>query len=172
MTQAAISLGSNMGHRRAILTDAVARLAGIGRLCAVSPLYETAPVGPVDQDRFYNAVAVVETDLDPETLVACLLAIEQQLGRVRELHQGPRTIDLDLILHGDSVVHTAVVSVPHPRYRERRFVLEPLVAVWPEARDPDGTRMSDLLARVAGQDVRMIEDLEWQAYQFDERRLR
>ena len=151
-----------MGERRAILTDAVACLAEFGRVLAVSPLYETAPVGPVDQDRFYNAVAVVETDQHPEDLVPCLLAIEKQFGRVRGPRWGPRIIDLDLILHGDSVVLTEEVSVPHPCYRERRFVLEPLVAAWPEARDPDGTLVSDLLPRVADQDVSMIEDREWQ----------
>ena len=150
-----------MGDRRAVLAQAVARLAELGRLRALSPLYETDPVGPVDQESFYNAVAVVETDLGPEDLVGCLLEIEKELGRVRGARWGPRTIDLDLILHGDSVVHTAQVSVPHPRYRERRFVLEPLVAVWPGARDPDGTRASELLAGVADQDVAMIEDREW-----------
>lgn len=161
MTLAAISLGSNIGDRRAILREAAGRLADLGRLRAVSPLYETDPVGPVNQEPFYNAVAVVETDLDPEDLVAVLLAIERQLGRVRGRRWGPRTIDLDLILHGDTVVQAEAVSVPHPRYRERRFVLEPLVAVWPEARDPDGTSVSELLAGVADQDVTRIEDLGW-----------
>ena len=172
MAQAAISLGSNMGDRCAILREAVARLAELGRLRAVSPLYETAPVGPVDQAPFYNALAVVETDLDPENLVARLLAIERRLGRVRTTRRGPRTIDLDLILHGDAVVHAEGVSVPHPRYRERRFVLEPLVTVWPEARDPDGTRVSDLLADVSDQDVRMIEDRGWRARQIEDREIR
>ena len=156
MTLAVVSLGSNMGDRRANLTDAVACLAEIGRMRALSPLYETDPVGPVDQDPFYNAVALLETELDPEDLLRRLLAIEKQLGRVRGPLWGPRTIDLDLILHGDSVVDTPEVSVPHPRYRERRFVLEPLVAVWPGARDPDGTRLSDLLPAVADQDVRCL----------------
>ena len=136
-------------------------MAGLGRLRAVSPLYETDPVGPVDQEPFYNAVAVLDTDLDAESLLAALLAIEKSLGRVRGQRWGPRTIDLDLILHGDSVVRTLEVSVPHPRYRERRFVLEPLVAAWPEGRDPDGTSVSELLAGVADQDVTRIEGLGW-----------
>ena len=161
MTRAAISLGSNLGDRRAILHQAVTQLAELGRLCALSPLYETDPVGPVEQEPFINAVAVLDTDLDAESLVASLLAIETNLGRERGLRWGPRTIDLDLILHGDSVVRTAEVSVPHPRYRERRFVLEPLVAAWPEAHDPDGTPVSDLLAGVADQVVTRIENREW-----------
>lgn len=172
MTPAAISLGTNIGDRRAILREAVGRLGDHGRLRAVSPLYETDPVGPVDQEPFYNAVAVVETDLDAEDLLAGLLAIERQLGRVRGRRWGPRTIDLDLILHGDSVVLAEAVSVPHPRYRERRFVLEPLAAVWPEARDPDGTRVADLLTDVADQDVKMIEGLGWWAERTEGRAVR
>lgn len=161
MTRAAISLGANIGDRRAVLREAVARLCELGRLEALSPLYETDPVGPVEQESFYNAVAVVETDLASLELVGRLLAIEKSLGRVRGQRWGPRTIDLDLILHGNSVVRTAEVAVPHLRYRERRFVLEPLVAAWPEAHDPDGTRVSDLLAGVADQDVTRIEGLGW-----------
>lgn len=158
-----------MGDRRAILREAVVRLEELGRLGEVSPLYETDPVGPVDQEPFYNAVAVIETELGPEGLVRRLLDIEKQLGRERGPRWGPRTIDLDLILHGDSVVCVVDVSVPHPRYRERRFVLEPLIAVWPEARDPDGTRVSDLLYEVADQAVTMIEDRDWRAEPIESR---
>ena len=150
-----------MGNRLATLDKAVSRLEELGRLCALSPLCETAPVGGLHQDAFYNAVAVVETDLGAEALVARLLGIETELGRIRGLRWGPRTIDLDLILHGDTVIRTASVSVPHPRYRERRFVLEPLVAVWPEVCDPDGTLVADLLPGVADQPVRMIGGLGW-----------
>ena len=161
MTQAAISLGSNMGDRLAVLLQAVDRMEQVGRLLAVSHLYETEPVGPIDQAPFYNAVAVIETDRGAEDLLGRLLAIEARLGRVRERRWGPRTIDLDLILHGDTVIRTQTVSVPHPRYRERRFVLEPLVAVWPEARDPDGTPVYDLLPAVADQKIRALEEPGW-----------
>ena len=171
MTRAAISLGSNMGDRPAILQEAVSRLAELGRLEALSPLYETDPVGPVDQKSFYNAVAVVETELGPQELLGRLLAIENSLGRVRGQRWGPRTIDLDLILHGEAVVHEEGMSVPHPRYRERRFVLEPLAAAWPEARDPDGTRVSDLLASVADQVVTSIEDREWWEQRIEDQRV-
>ncbi len=153
MVRAAVSLGSNMGDRRAVLARALSSLEELGRLISVSDLYETDPVGPIDQASFLNAVAVMETALDAETLVERLLDIEVRLGRVRGRRWGPRIIDLDLILHGDTVITTETVSVPHPRYRERRFVLEPLVATWPDARDPDGTPLADLLASVADQRV-------------------
>ena len=150
-----------MGDRLAILHKAVSRMEELGRLCALSPLYETDPVGGIPQDPFYNAVAAVKTELGAEALVGRLLDIETDLGRVRGPRWGPRIIDLDLILHGGTVIRTASVSVPHPRYRERRFVLEPLVAAWPEARDPDGTRVADLLPGVADQHVRTISGLGW-----------
>lgn len=161
MVRCAVSLGSNMGDRRAVLARAVSSLEGLGRLISVSDLYETDPVGPVDQASFYNAVAVMETALDADTLVERLLDVEVRLGRVRGRRWGPRIIDLDLILHGDTVIATENVSVPHPRYRERRFVVEPLVATWPDALDPDGTLVSDLLPSVADQRVVVIEGDGW-----------
>ena len=164
MTPAVVSLGSNMGDRSATIESAVARLTDLGRLRALSPLYETAPVGGVTQDPFYNAVAVLETGLGAEDVVARLLEIETEMGRVRAQRWGPRAIDLDLILHGDTVIRTASVWVPHPRYRERRFVLAPLVAAWPEARDPDGTLLVDLLPGVADQEVRRIQVVTWREW--------
>lgn len=161
MVRCAVSLGSNMGDRRAVLARAVSSLEGLGRLISVSDLYETDPVGPVDQASFYNAVAVMETALGADTLVERLLDIEVRLGRVRGRRWGPRIIDLDLILHGDTVTRTETVSVPHPRYRERRFVVEPLAAAWPDALDPDGTLVSDLLPSVADQRVVVIEGDGW-----------
>ena len=161
MAAAVISLGSNMGDRVAALDSAVVRLEGLGRLLALSHLYETEPVGGVPQDPFYNAVAVVETPLGAEAMVGRLLSIETALGRVRGRRWGPRLIDLDLILHGDTSIRTAAVTVPHSHYRERRFVLEPLVEVWPGIRDPDGTLVADLLPGVADQPLRRIEGLGW-----------
>ena len=161
MTLAAISMGANLGDRLGTLREAVRRLEELGCLRALSHLYETDPVGPVDQDSFYNAMAVLETDLGAEALMGRLLDIEKELGRVRGLRWGPRTIDLDLILHGDTGIHTAMVTVPHPRYRERRFVIEPLVEVWPGASDPDGVRLADLLPQVADQPVQMLEVPDW-----------
>ncbi len=161
MPKVAISLGSNIGDRLSTLRTAMDRLAELGRMRSISPLYETAPIGPVDQGYYLNAVAVLDTELPPTDLMERLLAVEEQLGRVRGVRWGPRTIDLDLILHGDTVIETETVTVPHPRYRDRRFVLEPLVAAWPDACHPDGTVIAKLLAGVADQEVRRIGPTGW-----------
>ena len=128
---------------------------------ASSSVYETAPQGVVDQEPFYNAVVVVETERDPVELVRQLLGIEREMGRVRGPRWGPRLIDLDLILYGDLSIRTASVEVPHPRYRQRRFVLEPLVEAWPDARDPAGAPAADLLVAVSGQVVAPVEVAGW-----------
>jgi len=159
--RAAIALGANLGDRAANLVDALERIRVLGRVVASSSVYETAPQGMVDQEPFYNAVVVVETDLDPVELVGRLLDIEREMGRMRGRRWGPRLIDLDLILHGDHSIRTPSVEVPHPRYRLRRFVLEPLVEVWPDARDPDGTPVADLLGAVSDQMVAPVAAPGW-----------
>ena len=155
--RAAISLGANLGDRAANLVNALEGIRALGRVVATSGVYETAPQGMVDQESFYNAVVLVDTDLDPVELMGRLLDIEREMGRVRGRRWGPRLIDLDLILYGDRSIRTPSVEVPHPRYRQRRFVLEPLVEVWPDARDPDGTPVADLLEAVSGQAVTPID---------------
>ena len=159
--RAAVALGANLGDRAANLVDALDRIRALGRVVATSGVYETAPQGMVDQESFYNAVVLVDTELDPVELVGRLLDIERGMGRVRGERWGPRLIDLDLILYGDRSIRTASVEVPHPRYRQRRFVLEPLVEVWPRARDPDGTPVADLLVAVSGQEVVPIDVPGW-----------
>ena len=156
-----VGLGTNLGDRVANLVDALERIRALGRVVATSGVYETAPQGMVDQEPFYNAVVVVETELDPVKVVDRLLGIEREMGRVRGPRWGPRLIDLDLILYGDRSICTASVEVPHPRYRQRRFVLEPLVEVWPDARDPDGTPVADMLEAVSGQAVTPIDVPGW-----------
>jgi 2-amino-4-hydroxy-6-hydroxymethyldihydropteridine diphosphokinase len=159
--RAAISLGANLGDRAANLVNARERIRALGRVEASSGVYETAPQGMVDQEPFYNAVLLVETRLDPVELVGRLLDIEREMGRFRGPRWGPRLIDLDLILYGDRSIRAPSVEVPHPRYRQRRFVLEPLVEVWPHACDPDGTPVADLLGAVSGQAVTQIDVLGW-----------
>ena len=161
--RAVVSLGTNLGDRAANLAGALERIRALGTVVATSGIYETAPQDLVDQAPFYNAVVLVETELDPVEMVAGLLDVERQMGRIRGQRWGPRLIDLDLILHGDCTVRAPNVEVPHPRYRRRRFVLEPLVEVWPDARDPDGTRVVDLLPAVSGQAVERIEAPGWTA---------
>jgi len=156
MTRAAVALGSNLGDRIGHLELAVAALAGCGEVEAVSSLYETAPVGGPEQGPYLNAVAVVETDLEPHELLEGLLRIEQEAGRERTVRWGPRTLDLDLVLYGDRVLDDERLTVPHPRLAKRRFVLEPLAEVWPDAVLPDGRSVTGLLAGVQDQKVSRI----------------
>jgi 2-amino-4-hydroxy-6-hydroxymethyldihydropteridine diphosphokinase len=148
-TRAYVGLGANLGDREAAIRRAVELLAatpGI-EVVAVSTLRETDPVGFADQPRFLNGVAAFETELTPRGLLDRLLAVEQELGRVRGEGPrfGPRTIDLDLLLYGDEVLDEPGLVVPHPRLVERRFVLEPLHELDPELKLPDGRRVADLL---------------------------
>ena len=149
MARAYIGLGSNLGDREATLRRAVDLLGaepGIDVL-AVSDLRETEPVGVVDQPRFVNAAATIETGLDPRALLDVLLAVEQRLGRVRDgTHWGPRVVDLDLLLYGDVVLDEPGLRVPHPRLHERRFALEPLAELDPDLGVPGRGTVSGLLA--------------------------
>jgi 2-amino-4-hydroxy-6-hydroxymethyldihydropteridine diphosphokinase len=144
-----IGLGSNLGDREAYLRRALDQLGADPALevVAVSSLRETDPVGFVKQPRFLNGAAAVENELPARELLERLLAVEQLLGRRREGPRfGPRTIDLDLLLHGDEVVDEPGLTVPHPRLAERRFVLEPLHELDPGLVVPGRGRLSDLLA--------------------------
>jgi 2-amino-4-hydroxy-6-hydroxymethyldihydropteridine diphosphokinase len=153
VARAAIGLGSNLGDRRARLSEAVRRLGEAGTLVAVSSLYETAPVGGPEQGPFLNAVAVLDTHLAPRALLDFCLGLERQAGRRRRVRWGPRTLDLDVLLYERVAVNEPGLQVPHPRLTVRRFVLEPLAEVWPEAALPDGTPAAGLLAGVADQEV-------------------
>ena len=132
--RAAIALGSNIGDPEAQVTrafDEIAALPGT-RVLARSKLRRTKPVGYADQPDFVNAVALVETALEPRALLDALLAIEQRHGRKRTIANGPRTLDLDIILYGDRVIDEPGLKVPHPRASQRGFVMEPLREVWPD----------------------------------------
>jgi 2-amino-4-hydroxy-6-hydroxymethyldihydropteridine diphosphokinase len=133
----AIALGSNLGDRRAHLNHAIGRLRPVLAPVRVSSFVETEPVGvPGPQARYLNAVLVGRSALAPRALLAVLLAIERERGRERPYPCAPRTLDLDLLLCGDEVVTEADLVVPHPRFRERHFVLGPLAEVAPELVDP------------------------------------
>ena len=128
MVMAAVGLGSNLGDREGNLRAAVERLRGVGEVVAVSSFVDTEPVGFLQQPRFLNGAAVVETELGAGELMRALLEIERGMGRDRSVSvaKGPRVIDLDLLLYGDAVVSEAGVEVPHPAMHERGFVLGPL----------------------------------------------
>jgi 2-amino-4-hydroxy-6-hydroxymethyldihydropteridine diphosphokinase len=144
----AIALGSNLGDRRAHLDFGVARLRSLLRHIAVSRYHDTVPVGITGPQPLYlNAAATGETTLSARDLLDALLAIEAARGRERPYANAPRTLDLDLILHGGLVVDDPGLTVPHPRFRERRFVLEPLAEIEPEMIDPvTGRTIRELLA--------------------------
>ena len=143
MTLAYVGLGANLGDREAAIR-AAAKLLDARRL---SSILETEPWGFTDQPRFLNAVAEVETPLEPRPFLARLLEVERSLGRTRDGPRwGPRTIDLDLLVHGAAVVDEPGLTVPHPRLHERAFVLEPLVELAPTLNVPGKGSVSALLA--------------------------
>jgi 2-amino-4-hydroxy-6-hydroxymethyldihydropteridine diphosphokinase len=148
--RAYIGLGSNLGEREATLREALDRLASEDRIevVAVSSFRETDPVGVLDQPRFVNAAAALETSLSPRDLLQRLLEVERALGRDRSKEErwGPRTIDLDLLLYGDEEVDEPGLTVPHPFLTERRFVLEPLLELDPALRLPNGRALRELHA--------------------------
>jgi 2-amino-4-hydroxy-6-hydroxymethyldihydropteridine diphosphokinase len=151
MPTAYIALGSNLGDRVHTLAAATQRLGGLGRIAARSSLYETAPVGYHEQPAFLNAVVALETESEPLELLQALLAIEREFGRDRShgIVNGPRTLDLDLLLMGDAVMAGKELTLPHPALTERRFVLAPLAEIAPHFRHPQtGQTMKELLTRL------------------------
>ena len=152
VVRAYVGLGSNLGDRESTLRRAVEALGespGV-EVVAVSTLRDTAPVGLVDQPRFLNGVAVLETDLSARSLLALLLELEARFGRDREAvpAQGPRTLDLDLLLYGGARIEQEGLWIPHPRLHERAFVLEPLLEVAPGLDVPGLGSVEALLARL------------------------
>lgn len=133
MTRAAIALGSNLDDPEAHVNRGFDDIAALPdtRLLARSKLYRTKPVGYLDQPDFINACALVDTTLAPRELLDGLLDIERRHGRKREIPNGPRTLDLDIVLYGEQVIDEPGLTIPHPRAHEREFVLRPLRDVWP-----------------------------------------
>jgi 2-amino-4-hydroxy-6-hydroxymethyldihydropteridine diphosphokinase len=150
VTRAVVALGSNIEDPGAQVERAFGELSGLPQtqLLARSRLHRTAPVGYVDQPDFVNACALVDTGLEPRALLSELLALEKRHGRVRGVPNGPRTLDLDIVLYGDRVIDEPGLKVPHPRAHERAFVLVPLVEAWPEATIPGRGAARDLLRQL------------------------
>jgi 2-amino-4-hydroxy-6-hydroxymethyldihydropteridine diphosphokinase len=158
-----LSLGSNMGDRVANLRAAISQLHNAGPLRATSCVYETQPVDVPDQPWFLNCVVAVEARIPPRELLKFALSIEAAMGRLRLREKGPRKIDIDVLLFGDRIVEDAGLKIPHPAMHRRRFVLEPLVEIAPEALHPvlKKTARELLAALDTGQTVRKLEMEVW-----------
>ena len=131
-----LSLGSNLGDREANLRNAIERLRGVGNPIAISSFYETEPIDVVLQPWFLNCAVKLDTEKMPRQLITAILSLEQDMGRQRKQQKAPRTIDIDILLFGSSIIDIPSLTIPHPRMHERRFVLEPLAEIAPDARHP------------------------------------
>lgn len=157
--KACIALGANIGEPLRQIEAGFTALAALPdtHLLARSSLYRSAPVGYADQPDFINAVAIVETSLAPHVLLDALLNIERVNGRVREFPNAPRTLDLDIVLYGDSVVHDPGLTIPHARMLERAFVMVPLAEVASEMEVPGHGTVRELAARVDAASVAQLQ---------------
>ncbi|MVP02212.1 2-amino-4-hydroxy-6-hydroxymethyldihydropteridine diphosphokinase [Paenibacillus lutrae] len=163
-TTAYIALGSNLGDREQYLADALRQLDAHPDIyvAACSHIYETDPVGYVDQDAFLNMAAAVKTSLTPQELLAVMQQTEQLLGRVRDIRWGPRTIDLDLLLYGEQEVRLPDLIVPHPRMQERAFVLVPLADIFSHIPNTSFASLERQLAKLDGKEgVKLWKKMHW-----------
>ncbi|MES0812849.1 2-amino-4-hydroxy-6-hydroxymethyldihydropteridine diphosphokinase [Roseibium sp. SCPC15] len=146
-TRSALGLGSNLGDRKANLDEAVRRLEQTEGVTLVSRSsnYQTPPWGPVPQDDYLNICLVIDTILTPHELLSRCLEIETELGRVRDIRWGPRTIDMDVLIYGMEKVEDEDLELPHPRMGDRAFVLIPLAEIWPDAPLGDGRTAAEAL---------------------------
>jgi len=131
-----LSLGSNLGDRRANLRNAIGQLLNLGHLLAVSSFYETEPVEFTDQPWFLNCAVALQTQLSAQDFLAEVMAIEREMGRQRTQPKGPRTVDIDILLFGKAVANSPKLAIPHPAMHQRRFVLEPLAEIAPDVEHP------------------------------------
>lgn len=176
MTRYAVALGSNLGDRIGHLRGAVDEIDGLGAELSVSGLYETEPVGGPEQDPYLNAVVTLESELSPEELLSALQEVEWRHDRERSVRWGPRTLDLDIVAMAPGSVSSEELQIPHPRAAERRFVLQPLTDVWPEAPVGGGLSASSALGSTMSQRVDLLArrwvndspgpDFYWVAAQF------
>lgn len=164
MTTAYLALGSNLGNREANLRVAISAITRMCRVIAVSSLYETDPV-PAEQPAFYNAAVAIETGLEPLSLLRFLKAIEEEVGRrPGGERNGPRPIDIDILLYGGDTFEDELLTIPHPRLAERPFVLVPLAEIAADANHPTLAKTVAELARAAGdKGVRRVSEPGWEA---------
>lgn len=150
-----MALGSNLGNPVQTIEDAIDAMAALrgSLLMAISSLYRTAPVGLKHQPDFINAVVALDTRLGPRELLEELFALEARFGRERSVKNAPRTLDLDLLLHGDAIINHPALTLPHPRMHERAFVLAPLAEIAPSLVIPGRGPVAALLAACADQRI-------------------
>jgi 2-amino-4-hydroxy-6-hydroxymethyldihydropteridine diphosphokinase len=141
-----LALGSNLGNRESNIEKAVSELENIIEITHLSTLRETAPVGGPAQGDYLNAVLMGESELTPHELLARTSKIESKLGRVREVINGPRTIDIDIIIFGEALIDMPDLQIPHPRAHEREFVLAPWLEIDPDAQIPGRGSVAKILA--------------------------
>ncbi len=156
MKTAYLGLGSNVGDREENLRAAIERLRAVVQVLRISPVYETDPVEFTEQRRFLNLVVEAETELFPMQLLTRTARVERELGRLRTVAKGPRTIDIDILLYGKTAVRSGRLEIPHPRMAERRFVLAPLADLAPDLRHPVNRRtVREMLDAAPEQMVRL-----------------
>jgi 2-amino-4-hydroxy-6-hydroxymethyldihydropteridine diphosphokinase len=156
-----LGLGSNLGDRKAFLDSAISTLAPAVRVSRLSPIYETIPWGYSDQDDFLNMVVEAETDLGPKQLLVLLKGIEVKLGRQPRFRNGPREIDIDILLYDDVILDEVGLRIPHPRLAERAFMLVPLADLAPDLEIPGvGKTVSELLKNLDASGIRKLTDVQ------------
>lgn len=155
MAKVLIGLGTNMGLRESNLQDAVRAFGLVPdiSIVSVSSVFETAPIGYDDQQDFYNAVLLIETELSPHAVLGVCLGIEAGMGRKRQIKNGPRVLDLDVLIYENVRMDTHELTVPHPRILERRFVLQPMKELFPSGRAL-GVPFTEELQNVKEQEIR------------------
>lgn len=158
MTRVALSIGANLGDRLAALRYAVAELAELGDVVAVSEVYETDPVGGPEQPDYYNAVVVLETEAQPGEVLAAAQRAEQGRGRTREVRWGARTLDVDVLAHGTTTSADPDLTLPHPRATQRAFVMVPWAQIDPDFLLPDGRTVAAACAGLDTAGVRRLGD--------------
>jgi 2-amino-4-hydroxy-6-hydroxymethyldihydropteridine diphosphokinase len=153
-----IGLGSNLDRPEHQVRTAISELSGLpqSRLAGTSSLYRSTPLGPQDQPDFINAVVKLETDLPAADLLEQLQRLENRHGRTRTEHWGPRTLDLDLLLYGEMIIDTDILSVPHPQMSQRGFVLEPLLEIEPSVTIPGVGSAREVYQRLAASPLQKL----------------
>lgn len=165
--RAYIAIGSNLESRRDYLIAGLSEVAAFPttRIMAISSIYETPPIGPVEQPDFLNAVFAIDTSLTPEALLTAMLQAETKHLRQRQIHWGPRTLDLDLLLYGECILENPMLTLPHPHMTDRNFVLAPLCEIAPDLHHPTtGLPFTTHLAALTGPEACKVTDpLTWPA---------